>query len=118
MEEFVTTVHYRGFSFPIYIDDNGKFFTYVAGQLVKVADKNYESKIHEIIDRQLDLISEINKVSWIEWFDNCGHQDIRLKINGRIVKVWLVNDPYKVDLDKVIAEATSIVNEISKILLK
>ena len=38
MEEFVTTVHYRGFSFPIYIDDNGKFFTYVAGQVVKVAD--------------------------------------------------------------------------------
>ena len=54
MEEFVTTVHYRGFSFPIYIDNNGKFFTYVAGQVVKVADKNYESKIHEIIDRQLD----------------------------------------------------------------
>ena len=66
MEEFVTTVQYRGFSFPIYIDDNGTFITSVAGHLAKVADKNYESKIHEIIDRQLDLISEINQVSWIE----------------------------------------------------
>jgi hypothetical protein len=118
MEDFVTTFHYRGFSFPIYIDEEGKFFTYVAGKLVKVADQNYESRIRNIVDRQMDLISEINQNAWIEWFDNDGHSDIRLKINGRIVKVWLVHDPYKVDLDKVTAEATDIVNELSKLLLK
>lgn len=118
MEDFVTTVHYRGFSFPIYIDAEGKFFTYVAGKEVKVADKNYESRIRNIVDRQMDLISEINQNAWIEWFDNGGNQDIRLKINDRIVKVWLVLDPYKVDLNKVTAEATDIVNELSKLLLK
>ena len=60
MEDFVTTVHYRGFSFPIYITDDGKFYTFVEGKELFVSKENYESRIHEIVDRQLDLISEIS----------------------------------------------------------
>lgn len=118
MEEFVTTVHYRGFSFPIYLTDDGRFYTFVEGKEVFVSKENYEPRIREIVDRQLDLISEISQDAWIEWFDNAGHPDIRLKINGRIVKVWLVADPYKVDLSKITVEGQEIYGKLSTLLLK
>lgn len=39
------------------------------------------------------------------WFKNGAHTDIKLTLQRRTLKVWLVSDPSKVDTKKIAAEA-------------
>lgn len=55
----------------------------------------YKEDMCKYIDRELDLISTFPKFpelqgAQLEWFNNGGYRDIRLKYKGRIMKVFLI----------------------------
>ena len=67
------------------------------GQIIDLGLNNihYKEDACKFIDRQLDLITtfpEFPELSGaqLEWFNNEGYRDIRLKYKGRIIKVFLV----------------------------
>lgn len=67
------------------------------GQIIDLGLNNiyYKEDACRFIDRQLDLITtfpEFPELSGaqLEWFNNEGYRDIRLKYRGRIIKVFLV----------------------------
>ena len=104
-DRFVQTLNYRGLSLPIYRRDpagsQAEIYTILAGKeiRVKLDDPDiYESQIKRAIDKWMDLLVELDKESWLEWFDNGAHRDIRLVCNGRIIKIFLVNDQNAVNL--------------------
>ena len=104
-DRFVQTLNYRGLSLPIYWFVNAaattEIYTIIAGKEIKVKLDDpdiYESQIKRAIDKWMDLLVELDHDSWLEWFDNGAHRDIRLVCSGRIIKIFLVNDPNAVSL--------------------
>jgi hypothetical protein len=70
----------------------------------------------KFIDRKLDLITTFPKSpelqgAKLEWFNNGGFRDIRLSYKGRVVKIFLVVNPDKVNVDTIIHEASKILNK-------
>ena len=56
------------------------------------------------IDRKLDLITTFPELpeyqgAKLEWFRNGSFRDIRLTYKGRIIKVFLIISPTKVNID-------------------
>ncbi len=55
----------------------------------------YKEDMRKFVDRELDLITTFPKFpelqgAQLEWFNNNGYRDIRLKYKGRIMKVFLI----------------------------
>lgn len=104
-DKFIQTLNYRGLSLPIYRRDPAgsktEIYTILAGKEVTVKLDNpdiYESQIKQAIDKWMDLVVELDQDSWLEWFDNGIHRDIRLICRGRIIKVFLVSNPKTVNV--------------------
>jgi hypothetical protein len=84
-------------------------------QLIDLGLNNiyYKEDICRFIDRRLDLITTFPKSpefqgAQLEWFNNQGYRDIRLKYKGRILKVFLVLDFAKVNETLLISESKKI----------
>lgn len=104
-DKFIQTLNYRGLSLPIYRRDQAgsqaEIYTIIAGKEIKVKLDDpdiYESQIKRAIDKWMDLLVELDHDSWLEWFDNGAHRDIRLVCHGRIIKIFLVNNPKTVNV--------------------
>lgn len=97
-EKPVTRVEYRGFSIPIYQDDEGQqFYCIWEGQELGFGAYNtdFVDDLKDLIDRKLDIVYTFDLESGffgarLEWFDNAGNRDIRLLYRGRILKVFLI----------------------------
>ena len=115
-DDLVETYNYRGISLPVYIDKAlSVYYTIIAGKPAKIGntDQSYRRQIENLVDKQLDWIADVDSDSYLEWFDNGGHQDIRLKSHGRIIKVILVKDDREVT-DQTVQNLV----ELSKLILE
>lgn len=108
-EEAVTTIVYRGYEVPVFMDEPGQqFWCVLDGEEVGFGSFNvdYEEDLKCLIDRKLDEIERFSS-PWhgacLEWFDNEGYRDIRLKYRLREIKVYPVDG--KADLEKIREDA-------------
>lgn len=102
-DDYVRTIEYRGFKIPIYRDDDGQQF-YAAFPSEKYKgtwdilgfgafNMNYEDDVRYLIDQRLDVIYTFSYPYFgavLEYFDNVGYRDIRLKYRRRTLKVYAV----------------------------
>lgn len=100
-EQYIAEVHYRGYTVPIYLDNEGQqFYCYLDGQEVDFGayNTNYVEDLEYLIDTKLDVISTFSEYpeyfgARLEWFDNNGFRDIQLLYRGRILEVFLSTSP-------------------------
>lgn len=116
-DKFIENLNYRDFSFPIYQSDHG-YYTILSGKEIHVSDQKYEIAIKRLIDRHLDAIAHVDTDAWLEWFDNGSARDIRLISNDRIIHVFLVSDPAKIDVDSLLNHSRFLVNKYRNSLIK
>lgn len=113
------TITYRGYEINFLSDPAGVHCAgQWEGQTVDLGLNNiyYKEDMCKFIDRKLDLITTFPKSpelqgAKLEWFNNGGFRDIRLSYKGRVVKVFLVVNPDKVNVDTIIHEARKILNK-------
>lgn len=108
------TIKYRDQEINFLSDPSGvQCFGQWNNQLVDLGLNNiyYKEDMCRYIDRRLDLITTFPKSpefqgAQLEWFNNSGYRDIRLKYKGRLIKVFLVTG--KVNETWVISESEKI----------
>lgn len=113
------TITYRGYEINFLSDPAGVHCAgQWEGQIVDLGLNNiyYKEDMCKFIDRKLDLITTFPKSpelqgAKLEWFNNGGFRDIRLSYKGRVVKIFLVVNPDKVNVDTIIHEASKILNK-------
>ena len=109
-----STIEYRGETINFILDPSGhQVFAEWRGQKLDLGLDNiyYKEDACKFIDRQLDLITTFPKFpelqgAQLEYFNNAGFRDIRLKYKGRIIKIFLVVD--KINEDILINEAINL----------
>ena len=124
-KDCVTTVDYRGFSVPVYIDEAGQsYYCHFNGEDVSFGSFNtsFIDDIHYLVDEKLDVIYKFPKGHFfgakLKWFDNAGHRDIQLTYRLRILKVWLVEDASAVNTENLINEADQILAKLTELTNK
>lgn len=94
----VTSISYRGFEVPIYLDDPGQqFYCYWEGEVLGFGsyNTNYQEDLKFIIDQKLDIIHYFEEPYWgakLVWFDNGGYRDVKLTYRQRVLKIFVLND--------------------------
>lgn len=94
-DELVEQVNYRGISVAVWKSAaSGFFYTYIAGKLVRLTDRSdYRRQLENSVDESLG--------TWFSWpelkaklveFPNPDEMDLKLVIDGRIIKVYLISD--------------------------
>ena len=114
---FVETYTYRGISVDIYNDDYGQqFYCTLFGEEVGFGafNLNYREDLEYLIDEKLDVITRFPKFhgSSLRWFDNGGYKDIKLVYKQRILKIFLVGDPEKVNFEQLKIDSEKILVKI------
>ena len=114
---FVETYTYRGISVDIYNDDYGQqFYCTLFGEEVGFGafNLNYREDLEYLIDEKLDVITRFPKFhgSSLRWFDNGGYRDIKLVYKQRILKIFLVGDPEKVNFEQLKIDSEKILVKI------
>lgn len=92
------TIEYRGERVEFILSPDGRqAFAHWRDRKIDLGLDNiyYKEDMCKYIDRELDLISTFPKFpelqgAQLEWFNNSGYRDIRLKYKGRIMKVFLI----------------------------
>lgn len=110
------TITYRNQEINFLSDVSGnQCFAQWNRQLVDLGLNNiyYKEDMCRYIDRQLDLITTFPKFpefqgAQLEWFNNNGYRDIRLKYKGRLIKIFLVADANEVNETLIISESKNI----------
>lgn len=74
---------------------------------------NFQDDMKLVIDQELDTVSKFDEFQnligcRLKWFKNGYARDLQLLHRNRILKVWVVTDESKVDLQKIIQEAREI----------
>lgn len=93
-----SSIEYRGETITFILTPDGhQVFAKWRDQQIDLGLDNiyYKEDMCKYIDRELDLISTFPEFSelqgaQLEWFNNSGYRDIRLKYKGRILKVFLI----------------------------
>lgn len=93
-----STIEYRGEQVEFILSPDGRqAFAHWRDRKIDLGLDNiyYKEDMCKYIDRELDLISTFPKFpelqgAQLEWFNNGGYRDIRLKYKGRIMKVFLI----------------------------
>lgn len=93
-----STIEYRGERVEFILSPDGRqAFAHWRDRKIDLGLDNiyYKEDMCKYIDRELDLISTFPKFpelqgAQLEWFNNGGYRDIRLKYKGRIMKVFLI----------------------------
>lgn len=110
------TITYRNQEINFLSDVSGnQCFAQWNRQLIDLGLNNiyYKEDMCRYIDRQLDLITTFPKFpefqgAQLEWFNNNGYRDIRLKYKGRLIKIFLVADADKVNETLIISESKNL----------
>ena len=93
-----SVIEYRGEQIEFILSPDGRqVFAHWRDKKIDLGLDNiyYKEDMCKYIDRELDLISTFPKFpelqgAQLEWFNNGGYRDIRLKYKGRIMKVFLI----------------------------
>ena len=93
-----STIEYRGERVEFILSPDGRqAFAHWRDRKIDLGLDNiyYKEDMCKYIDRELDLISTFPKFpelqgAQLEWFNNGGFRDIRLKYKGRLMKVFLI----------------------------
>lgn len=109
-----SAIEYRGETINFILDPSGhQVFAEWRGQKIDLGLDNiyYKEDVCRFIDRQLDLITTFPKLpelqgAQLEYFNNAGFRDVRLKYKGRVIRVFLVAD--KINEDILIKEAINL----------
>lgn len=114
---FVETYVYRGISVDIYNDDYGQqFYCTLFGEEVGFGafNLNYREDLEYLIDEKLDVITRFPKFrgSCLRWFNNGGYRDIKLVYKQRILKIFLVGNPEKVNFEQLRIDSEKILAKI------
>lgn len=114
---FVETYTYRGISVDIYNDDYGQqFYCTLFGEEVGFGafNLNYREDLEYLIDEKLDVIARFPKFhgSCLRWFNNGGYRDIKLVYKQRILKIFLVGNPEKVNFEQLRIDSEKILAKI------
>ena len=110
-------IEYRGETVEFILDPDGhQVFAKWQDQQIDLGLDNiyYKEDMCRFIDRKLDLITTFPKSpefqgAQLEWFNNEGYRDVRLKYRGRVLKIFLT-------ISNNINE-TSLISESERILL-
>lgn len=110
-------IEYRGETIEFILDPDGhQVFAKWQDQQIDLGLDNiyYKEDMCRFIDRKLDLITTFPKSpelqgAQLEWFNNEGYRDVRLKYKGRVLKIFLT-------ISNNINE-TSLISESERILL-
>ena len=110
------TIKYRDQEINFLSDPSGtQCFAQWNSELVDLGLNNiyYKEDMCRYIDRKLDLITTFSKFpefqgAQLEWFNNNGYRDIRLKYKGRLIKIFLISNMKEVNETFVISEAKKI----------
>ena len=99
-------IKYRGETIEFILDPDGhQVFAKWQDQQIDLGLDNiyYKEDMCRFIDRKLDLITTFPKSpefqgAQLEWFNNEGYRDVRLKYKGRVLKIFLtisnnINEP-------------------------
>ena len=113
--EYIISFDYRGLHGDIFYDDAGQSFYATWDTREKpislgTYNTEYKETVQFMIDCEIDTIWSGNGAI-LEWFDNNGHSDIRLRYHGCMVKFWLVADPNQVNLETITTEAKEILQK-------
>lgn len=121
MDDLLETINYRGLSFPIYLEDE-IVYTIIAGKKYKLdcTKRNYSVFVRDSIDRILDNLEryQITDSSYLEYFNNSGYFDLRLVCHGRVLKIFLIGDSSKVNIDSLIKQSQDILTKYQLKLLE
>lgn len=114
---FVETYTYRGISVDIYNDDYGQqFYCTLFGEEVGFGafNLNYREDLEYLIDEKLDVIARFPKFhgSCLRWFNNGGYRDIKLVYKQRLLKIFLVGNPEKVNFEQLRIDSEKILAKI------
>jgi hypothetical protein len=93
-----SAIEYRGEQIEFILSPDGRqVFAHWRDKKIDLGLDNiyYKEDMCKYVDRELDLISTFPKLpelqgAQLEWFNNNGYRDIRLKYKGRLIKVYLV----------------------------
>lgn len=114
------TLEYRGIQVDFYMDPMGnQVWTFWDGRPLGFGTDNwnYRDDVKELIDDLLDTITRFDQFQEIAgakltWFQNGDYRDIKLTYRGRLLKVFLVVDEARVNLDQLIQESVSIIKKV------
>lgn len=119
-DPFIETVNYRNFSIPVYRHENF-FYIVIEGKYYKLCDisKNYKDYLTRKIDFGLDLIHDFGNDTYLVYFDNAGHKDIKLYYKNRLIKIFLVANGGNQDeiamIKKLVKESADIITKLVKL---
>lgn len=113
----VETYTYRGISVDIYNDDYGQqFYCNLFGEEVGFGafNLNYREDLEYLIDEKLDVITRFSEFhgSSLRWFNNGGYRDIKLVYRQRVLKIFLVGNPEKVNFEQLKIDSEKILAKI------
>lgn len=117
---FIETYTYRGISVDIYNDDYGQqFYCTLFGEEVGFGafNLNYREDLEYLIDEKLDVITRFPKSprfrgACLRWFNNGEYRDIKLTYKQRILKIFLVGNPEKLNFEQLKIDAEKILAKI------
>lgn len=118
-DEYLDQLNYRDLSFSIYKSfQYDCYYTIIQGKPIYIcpANQDYRTNIKDVIDINLNLVADLGKDAKLVKFQNGAHEDIKLIVRGRTVKVYLIADPEHLDIDGLIASAKNILNKYKETL--
>lgn len=115
---YLDSLDYRGFHLDFFTFDNQQIFAvFNATKLdLGICNNDYKEDAIKMIDARLDLICLFSPGGKLMWFQNGSARDIKLDYKNRVLKIWLVNDPNLVNLEKIKLDAGKIIHKFEKIL--
>lgn len=120
----VEVFEYRGFSFPIYLDDYGQqYYTIFDGEELGFGAYNtgYREDLMYLVDSKLDTIKKFDRDSEafggvVEYFFNGTGRDIRVSYRSRILKVYIcLREPSETTLARILVEAENLILKFKKL---
>jgi len=103
----ISTIYYRNFIIPIYMDDPGQqFYCKLEDEDIGFGafNTNYKDDIIYLVDSKLDFIysfADDYHGAKLEWFANAQYRDIRLVYRSRVLKVFTIFGKFQLTEDKV-----------------
>lgn len=114
------TLTYRGITVEFFQDPMGsQIWTYWGGKPLGFGTDNwnYKDDMKALIDDHLDTITRFDQFqdlvgTKLTWFQNGNYRDIKLTYRGRLLKVFLVADESRVNLEQLLSESVKIIQRV------
>jgi hypothetical protein len=114
------TLTYRGITVEFFQDPMGsQIWTYWRNKPIGFGTDNwnYKDDMKAIIDDSLDTITRFDQFqdlagAKLTWFQNGKYRDIKLTYCGRLLKVFLVADESRINIDQLISDCVNIIQKV------